>query len=187
MVDFLVSNADKSAFLAAISWILGFIALFIFFAVGGIFGPINDAFSIFQFLLLIPVALALNRILGSEAPVIAFLATILGIAAMLAFAALQTLLLLRRVEFEQTLRPILVLGAVVGAWWFIMSVLSLIQEALPTGLGWIGIVLGASLILGAVGFWIGGQQHPLTVVAFLAGAILAPVWLFWLGRVLASV
>ena len=52
MIDYLVSYAHKFAFLAGAAWILGFIALFIFFAVGGIFGPINDAISVLQYLFL---------------------------------------------------------------------------------------------------------------------------------------
>lgn len=46
MIDFLVVNADKSAYLVGAASIVGIVALFIFFAVGGVFGPINDAASV---------------------------------------------------------------------------------------------------------------------------------------------
>jgi hypothetical protein len=186
VVDFLVRTADKWSYLAGVAWILGFAALFIFFAVGGIFGPINDAISIFQFLFLIPVALALHRILGLHAPTVSGMATVLGIMAMLVIAFLQLLLVLGAVQLEQTLRPILLLGAIVGLWWLVTSIVGLARGALPAGPAWAGVVAGSAIIVTAIGFVLGGQQHPLSAAGFIVGAVAVPVWAFWLGRVLAS-
>jgi hypothetical protein len=186
MIDFLVSNAAKSAYLAGVAWILGFAALFIFFAVGGIFGPINDAISIFQFLFLVPVALALHRILAVHSPVLSFGAAAAAIVAMLIIAALQLLLVLGYVRFDQTLRPILLLGAILGLWWLVTSILALIYGALPPGLAWVGIVAGVGHLLTAPAFLVWGQEHPLTAIGFLVVAVAVPVWAFWLGKVLAA-
>lgn len=79
MVDFLIENSDKSAYLAGAASVLSFLTIFIFFAVGGVFGPINDAISVFQFLFLLPVALALHRVLNPYAPVLSFIAAAIGI------------------------------------------------------------------------------------------------------------
>jgi hypothetical protein len=186
MVDFLVRTAGKWAYLAGVAWILGFAALFIFYAVGGVFGPINDAISIFQFLFLIPVALALHRILGLHAPTVSGVATALGVGAMLVIALLQLLLVLGTVQFELTLRPILLFGAIVGLWWLVTSILGLARGALPAGPAWAGVVAGAAIIVTAIGFVLGGQQHPLSAAGFVVGAVAVPVWAFWLGRVFGS-
>jgi hypothetical protein len=186
MVGFLVRTAGKWSYLAGVAWILGFAALFVFFAVGGIFGSINDAISIFQFLFLIPVALALHRILGLHAPALSGVAAALGIGAMLVIAFLQFLLVLGTVQFEQTLRPILLLGAIVGLWWLATSFLGLARGALPAGPAWAGVVAGAAIIVTAIGFVLGGQQHPLSTAGFVVGAVAVPVWAFWLGKILAS-
>jgi hypothetical protein len=186
MVDYVVRTADKWSYLAGVAWVLGFAALLIFFAVGGISGPINDAISIFQFLFLVPMALALHRILGLHAPTVSAAATALGIGAMLIIALLQLLLVLGTVQFEDTLRPILLLGAIVGLWWLATSILGLARGALPAGPAWAGVVAGVSIILTAIGFVLGGQQHPLSVAGFAVGAVAVPVWAFWLGKVLAS-
>jgi hypothetical protein len=185
MVDFVVSNASRSSHLAGVAWILGFAALFIFFAGVGIFGPINDVISIFQFLFLVPVALALHRILARHSPLLSLSAAAVAIVAMLAIALLQTLLVFRLVRFEQTLRPILILSGVLGLWWLATSIASLVHGALPTSLAWIGIAVGISNVLGAVGFWIGGQEHPLTAASFVAVAVSVPLWCFRVGKLLA--
>jgi hypothetical protein len=186
MVDFLARTSDKWSYLAGVAWILGFAALFIFFAVGGVFGTINDAISIFQFLFLIPVALTLHRILALHAPTVSGVTAALGIGAMLAIAFLQLLLVLGTVQFEQTMRPILLLGAIVGLWWLATSSLGLARGTLPVGPAWAGVVAGAAIIVTAIGFVLGGQQHPLSVAGFVVGAVAVPVWAFWLGKVLAS-
>jgi hypothetical protein len=186
MIDYLVSYAHKFAFLAGAAWILGFIALFIFFAVGGIFGPINDAISVLQYLFLIPVALALFRLLAQQAPLVSLGAAAVGIAAMLFVAVLQALLVVGYVRFEQTVRPILILAGIVGLWWLANSILSLAHGTLPAGVAWVGVVVGVSTLFGMVGFLTGGQEHPVAAISFLALAVGVPIWAFWLGRVLAS-
>jgi hypothetical protein len=186
MIDYLIFYAHRFSFLAGAAWILGFVALFIFFAVGGIFGPINDAISVFQYLFLIPVALALFRLLAERAPLVSFGAAAVGVVAMLSIAALQALLVVGSVRFEQTLRPILILAGVVGLWWLANSIVSLAHGTLPAGVAWVGVVAGVGSLLGMIGFLMGGQEHPLAAVGLLIVAVSAPIWAFWLGRVLAS-
>jgi len=186
MIDFLALNADKSAYMAGAASIVSIVALFVFFAVGGVFGPINDSASVFQFLFLIPIALALYRILAPHSRALSLGATAVGIAAMLVFAVLQALLVFGYVRFEQTLKPVLILSGIVGLWWLSTSILSITRGALPAGLAWVGVVAGVSSVLVLVGFWIGGQEHPLAAVGFLAGGVAIPVWAFWMGKFLAA-
>lgn len=186
IVDYLVRNADKWAYLAGVTWIVAFVAPFIFFAVGGVFGTINDALSVCQFLFLVPVALALYRILAPYSPALSFGATAMAIGAMLLIAVLQVLLVVGYVRFEQILRPILMLGGILGLWWLATSILSLAYVALPAGLAWVGAVAGVSHVLTAAAFLLWGHQHPLTAIGFLVVAVAVPVWAFWLGRVFAA-
>lgn len=186
MIDYLVSYAHKFSFLAGAAWILGFVALFIFFAVGGIFGPINDAISVLRYLFLIPVALALFRLLAQYAPLVSLGAAAVGIPAMLSIAVLQALLVVGSVRFEQTLRPILILAGIVGLWWLANSIVSLAHGTLPAGVAWVGVVAGVGTLVGMVGFLMGGQEHPLAAMSFPVIAVSVPIWAFWLGRVLAS-
>ena len=194
MIDFLARHADTFAYLAGVAWVLGMVALGIFFAGVGTFGPINDAISIFQFLFLVPVALALHRMLGPQSPALSLGAAIVGIAAMLIVAVLQLLLVWGVVRFEQTIQWILVLGGIVGIWWLVTPTLSLspvlvghgpAQGALPAGLAWVGIIAGAGAVVAMVGWLVGGQMHPLTLAGFVPFTIAVPVWAFWMGRVLA--
>jgi hypothetical protein len=186
MIDYLVSYAHRFAFLAGAAWVLGFVALFIFFAVGGIFGPINDAISVLQYLFLIPVALALFHLLAERAPLVSFGAAAVGIVAMFSIAALQALLVVGFLRFEQTLRPILILAGIVGLWWLANSIVSLAHGMLSAGVAWVGVVVGVGSLLGMIGFLMGGREHPLAAMGLLVVAISAPIWAFWLGRVLVS-
>ena len=55
-----------------------------------------------------------------------------------------------------------------------------------TGLAWSGIVAGCGYILLVIGFWLGGQQHPLFWGGSLAALIGYAVWAIWLGRAVLS-
>jgi len=171
-----------SAYLAAVFSILGFIALFIFFAVGGVFGTINDALSVFQFLFLIPVALALYLIFRERWPVLSGLVSLVAILAMGIIAVLQIALVFGLVRFEQTIGTILIVGSFIGLWWVVTGILMGQEGLFPSGLAWAGIIAGASFITIAIGFALRGPEHPLAAVGFLFGAIAVPVWAFWLGR-----
>jgi len=180
----LLRLAGWSAYAAAGATIISFIALFIFFAVGGIFGPINDLFSVFQMLFLIPVALALHQILADLAPIWSATALLVGIGAMLLIAGLQGALVLGLASFEQTLKPVLATGGLLGLWWLIVGFLTFQHGGLPPGLAWAGLVSGGSFVAIVIGFWQGGQAHPLAALGFLLGAGAVPVWTIWLGRLL---
>ena len=185
MNDLLVI-AGWSAYLAAVVAIISYAALFVFFAVGGVFGPINDAASVVQMIFMLPVALALYFLFRPLSPLISLAALVFATVAMVGIAILQALLVLRRVRYEQTLLPVLTLGGILGVWWILIGVQSLIGGMLPNGLRWASIAVGLSAILLVIGFRSGGERHPLAAIGFLTNAILVPIWLFWIGRVLLS-
>ena len=46
------------------------------------------------------------------------------------------------------------------------------------------IIYGIASVVGAVGFQIGGEQHPLAMIGLLLTAISGLVWVIWFGRLL---
>lgn len=99
----------------------------------------------------------------------------IAIAAMVLIAILKLLLVVGYVRFDHSLRPIMLLGGILGLWWLITSILSLAYATLPAGLAWVGIVAGVTHVSTAVAFLLWGQQHPLTAVGFLVVAVALPV------------
>ncbi len=178
--------AGWSAYLNVVFHILSSASLMIFFAVGGIFGPINDALSVFFALSLLPIAGALYLSLRLAQPALALTAALLGAAAMLTMATLQALLVVGRVRFEQTLPAVLTATGMIGLWMLVYGVLALRAGALPAGLAWTLILTGVGYGLVAIGFWAGGQEHPLAAIGFLVGLIGGVIWPIWIGRLFLS-
>jgi hypothetical protein len=159
--------------------------LLLMFAVSPSWGRINDAISVAWVLSFRPLALLLAQV---NEPVmgrgVALGTAVLGAAAMLPFAVLQGLLALGQVRFEQTLASVMTLGGVLGLWLFLNGLLALKGTTLPGGLIWLSIGYGLSYVLAALGFWLGGYEHPVLWLGAAAGFLIGPVWAFWLGRLL---
>jgi hypothetical protein len=175
-----------AAILSAAATLLTLITGILFFSAGGLFGPINDAVSVIQMLLMLPIAAALYLLTRHDATALALLAAAIGIAGMLIAAVLQALLVLRIVEYEQTAAATLSAGGAVGIWLVVANLLAVAAGALPVGLALTGVVAGAGYVLLVIGFRRGGQGHPL----FYAGSGLAvmgyTVWGAWLGFLFLS-
>jgi hypothetical protein len=182
--------AGWSAYVTAVADIIGFVSLFVFFAVGGPAGVINDISSVFLSLSLIPPALAWHHLHRSSFPRLSLVNFAIGMIAMLTTAILQAALVVGKVEFEQSLRPVLAANAVVGLWLVVNGVLAsrgLHREgSVPRGLAWVSLVAGIGLILIILGFWIGGEAHPLTAVGGLVAFAGILIWAIWFGKLLLS-
>jgi hypothetical protein len=182
--------AGWSAYVTAVTDIIGFVSLFVFFAVGGLWGPINDISSVFLSLSLIPPALAWHQLNRTLFPRLSLANLAIGIIAMLTAAILQTALVVGIVEFEQSLRPVLAANAVIGLWLVVNGVLasrgSHREGTVPRGLAWVSLVAGMGLILIILGFWIGGETHPLTAVGGLVAFAGILTWAIWFGKLLLS-
>ena len=137
-----------------------FIAMFYFMATGRNelvtrVGMINDICVAIQYLLTIPLALALNRILSPYNPVLMRFATIFGVAALLAVIGLQLLLIFNVLTFEQQMPWIalaMILG--VGTWLLITGLVARSTNRMPNSL------LMSILAIPYIGY---------------------PVWAVWLG------
>jgi hypothetical protein len=119
-------------------------------------GKLNDICVALQYLLTIPIALALHKILQQYNPNLIMLATIVGIASMLIVIALQLALIFGWMTFERQVGwvSLFMLGGV-GAWLIITGLVARAAPGLPNS------VLMSAIAVPYVGY---------------------PVWAFWLGR-----
>lgn len=182
----LVKLAGRSALVNGLFGIAGSVTLFIFFAVGGFWGKLNDGISVVYALSFMPLALFFYRLHEPLQAPLNRISTAVGIAAMAIFGVAQFLLTVNVVRFEQTLDLILLLMAVIGLWLLAQAWLTRRNAVLPQTLIWLMIVYGASFVVSAPFWGTLGQAHPLTMIAFLAGVVAGPIWALWLGRLLLS-
>ena len=137
------------------------ITMFVLFAtplkeLGLTFGLLNDICVAVQYLLTIPIALALYWILLPHNPALVRLATIVGIAMMLVVIGLQLALIFGVTTFEQQVVWVsLAMIVGVGSWLVITGLVARSTGRLPN-----------SVVMSAVAVPYFGY----------------PVWAFWLGR-----
>ncbi len=177
--------AGWSALVAAAATVIGAITIVLFFSRGGIWGPLNDASSVVLMLALIPVAILIAAIESETATTLVLAPTAIGIVAMAITAILQALLVARRVTFEQTKRPVLLLGAVVGLWYLSVAAFAG-HTALDGLLGWLALVSGLGFIAIGYGFLAGGERHPLAAGGGVVLLIASTAFLGILGVRLVS-
>jgi hypothetical protein len=176
--------AGWSAYFNAAVFVLSLVALMLFFSIGGFWGTINDSLSIIWMLSYIPLAVAFYQINRPVNTSISLASTIIGVSAAIVFAVLQILLVLGVVRFEQTFTAVLTMTGLVGLFVLIHALLARYGHTLPPGLTWVMIIYGIASMIGAVGFQIGGEQHPLAMIGLLLTAVSGLVWVIWFGRVL---
>jgi hypothetical protein len=161
----------------------------------GWLGTANDWVIPVQFLAMIPVAVALRRSL----PLIRLVrvSTAIAIAAMVAVAALQLLLVAGVVEFDVEVLLAVAAFLLVYAWVFIVSSVGHRHGTLPRSVTRFGLLLGASfpvaLLITAAGYLVGrGFGHPLAFA--MPGIVLGamswlafPAWPLVLARMVFGI
>jgi hypothetical protein len=162
--DTFIHAAGGFAIVSAIISTIGVVFLIVMFALfatpykslGETFGMLNDICIVIQYLLTIPVALALYRILLPYNPTLIRLATIIGIVMMLVVIGLQLALIFGVLSFAQQVGWVsLAMVVGVGTWLVITGLVACSTGKFPNS------VLMSGLAVPYVGF---------------------PVWAFWLGR-----
>ena len=137
------------------------ILMFVLFAtpyqtLGQTFGTLNDICVALQYLLTIPIALALQRILIVQRPTLITIATVVGIAMMLVVVGLQLALVFGVLTFErQVVWVSLAMMVGVGSWLMIT--------------GWVAQATGQ-------------LPHSLLMSVVAVPYFGYPAWAFWLGR-----
>jgi len=178
--------AGWSAYFNAIIFILSLVALMVYFSIGGIWGRVNDSLSIIWMLSYLPLAVALYLINRSVNAPVSLVSSLVGIVAALVFVVLQLLLVLGQVGFEKTFSAVLTMTALVGLFALVHGFLGRAGHTLPSGLTWVMIIYGIASVVAAIGFQIGGEQHPLAMIGLLLTAVSGLVWVIWFGRLLLS-
>lgn len=158
-------TAGRIAIVSGIIAAVGVVFLILFYVltfatplkdVGGLFGGLNDVSIVIQYLLTIPLALSLRRILRPHAPAWVEVATLVGIASMLAVVALQMAFIFGALTFQQQF--------------------SWVSLAMIVGVGfWL---VTTALIARATGRFPNSLRFSLLAVPYLG----YPIWAFWLGK-----
>jgi hypothetical protein len=171
------------SYLSAVATLLTLVTGILFFTVGKPFGQINDISSVFQVLLMIPLAIMFVQL--SPSSILKLLAALIGIAGMLVSALGQSLLVIGRIDFEASTR-FFPAGGAIGMWLIAICALALGSSQLPPLLAWIGVLAGAGYIATVIGFLWGGQENALFYIGGFVSGIAYPAWAIWLGHLLLS-
>ena len=131
-----------SAIIGGVIGVIGFICLILLFVVGEPFGSINDFLSIPTGLLLLPLVVGLYRLHAPHYPLIGGLAALVGAAGFLSTMAGSALLLMGRIDFQQSLIPGMGGFGLIGLWALLNAALSLADGALPRPIALAGVLLG---------------------------------------------
>ena len=158
--DRLLRSAGWFAYVGCVVSLVQIALLVLFFARGEPFGTLNDGFIVVQYVLALPVVLALHHLLRQPGQKISTVALVLGIAGILAIVILQILLLADVLTFDQQVGPVsAALFLLFGGWLLITGYLGRSRQDLPH-----------SMLICFVGW---------TYVGY-------PIWAFWLGRRLVA-
>jgi hypothetical protein len=186
MNESFIRFAGWSSYANAALTIAILVTLAVFFAIGGPWGTINDALSVVWALSFIPLMIVLYQLNRPANATFSLALAIVGIAAMGTFAFLQTLLVLRLVQFEQTFMAVVTLGGIMGLALLLDGLLARSSQSLPAGLTWLMVAFGLGYIISVTGFWLGGWENPLASIGYLIGILTGPAWAIWLGRLLLN-
>ena len=178
--------AGWSAYLSAAATIIGFVTLILFFSVGQPFGTINDVSSIVIALATLPILFVLHKLHRAVAPLLSLGALIIGIVSALIAALLQTLFVFKVIPINPSSEIVTVAFGVFGVSLAIFNYLAYSNKSFSSKLAIWGIVAGVGYALVALGFLLGGQDHPLTYVGGFAAIVAYPVWAMWFGKFLVS-
>lgn len=169
----------RAAQLAAGLTIGGATALAAFFAVGEPWGTLNDSLSIGLAWATVPIAVDLARrhraarLLG-----LGVVADLIGVATTTVFTSM---LISRRMTFEDSLQPILTGQAFIGAWLILAGVWAWSDQASRRA-SMLGVAGGAGLVATAAGIATGGMESPMAAIGFVSAFVGTTGFYALLGR-----
>ena len=154
-------------------------ALAAFFAVGEPWGTLNDSLSIGLAWATVPIAVDLvRRHPASRLLAIGAVVDLIGVATTTIFTSL---LISRRMTFEDSLQPILTGQALIGTW-LILAGASAWSDPASRRTSMLGITGGAGLIATAAGIATGGMESPVAAIGFVSALVGTTGFYARLGR-----
>ena len=182
MLEFITTNSVNIFYASAIATATTFITGILFFVVGGLMGPVNDVAAIVQVVLMAAVAVLLHQVLATVAPAVSLAALVILLLSALVATIAQGALVLRIINFEQSMQIGLPAGVGFAVWLILLAFLFWRAETFGMLLVILAVLSGLSYIAIAIGYWRGGQSHP----AFLSGSAIALLAYTGLAYVLAK-
>jgi hypothetical protein len=174
--------AGWSAYISAIATAVGAVTLVTFFSLGEPFGTINDVSSVIIAVTGILMLLALHKLHSTVSNRWSLTGLVIGIVGLLFSGAVQAMLVLGFISFEET--PDASFGfSAYGIALAIHGYLAWVRNVFPRGLTVWGMVAGIGYALVSLGWILGGPDNLLTYAGGAAAVIAYPVWSIWLGRV----
>ncbi len=154
-------------------------ALAAFFAVGEPWGTLNDSLSICLAWATVPIAVDLvRRHPASRLLALGVVGDLIGVATTTIFTSL---LISRRMTFEDSLQPILTGQALIGTW-LILAGASAWSDPASRRASKLGITGGAGLIATAAGIATGGMESPVAAIGFVSALVGTTGFYALLGR-----
>jgi hypothetical protein len=158
----------RAAQLAACLTIGGATTMAAFFAVGEPWGTLNDTLSIGLAWATVPIAVDLvRRHEASRTLRLGVAADLIGVATTTAFTSM---LISRRMTFEDSLQPILAGQAFIGAW-LILAGVGAWSDDPSRRASMLGVAGGAGLVATAAGIATGGMESPVAAIGFVSALV----------------
>lgn len=190
---------------AGISALIQIILLGLMFTVSrSPFGTISDYFYVLTPLLILPLFLAIRKFQGVQNATIPQVVQIIGIIGILTASIAQVILLLKVIEFKQSIWGNSIGLGLIGIPILVFSLMNVGNSNLPMSFNWFGVILGVMMAIGipAVFFFIDAffalshsgnldwaSVNPLFYPAVIAGVLTQiglPVWLIWAARLILT-
>lgn len=169
----------RAAQLAACLTIGSAATLATFFAVGGPWGTLNDTLSVGLAWATVPIAVDLaRRHRTSRTLGLGVAADLIGVATTTFFTSM---LISRRMTFEDSLQPILAGQAFIGAWLILAGVGAWSDEPSRRA-SMLGVAGGAGLVATTAGIATGGMQSPVAAIGFVSAFVGTTGFYALLGR-----
>jgi hypothetical protein len=184
-------NTSTLAEIAAWAAVLSGIATLFTFVTGVLFfsthrpslGKLNDVSAIVQLLFMLPLPWALYQLFGSEVPALAVGAAVVGTAGIVVGIVGQSLLVARRITFEQSTK-FMPSGGAIGLWLLFLGLQALISGTPAAGYAWAALAAAAGYLMMVIGFLAGGYKNPLFNIGSMLLVISYPIWTILLRSLL---
>jgi hypothetical protein len=168
--------AAWSALLSGLATIFTFVTGVLFFSTGRpSLGKLNDISAVVQLLFMLPLPWALHRRFGSAVPALAVGAAVVGTAGIVVGIAGQSLLVAKRITFEQSTK-FMPSGAAIGVWLLFVGLQALISGTPAVAYAWAALAAAAGYLMMVVGFLTGGYKNPLFNIGSMLLVISYPIW-----------